>query len=66
MDFDGVLAAVVGVEGDPEVPEDHVALWFGEPRGERKSRGGAGGLRPLVLTIPAEYCEPALAPDVRH
>jgi hypothetical protein len=66
VEFDGILAAVVGVAGDPGVPEEHVALWFGEPRGERRSRGGAGGLRPVVLTVPDEYCQPALEPNVRH
>ena len=66
VEFDGILAVVIGVDGDPWVPEEHVALWFGELQGERKSRGGAGSLRPVVLVVPAEYCEPALAPDIRH
>ncbi len=66
VEFDGILAAVVGVEGDPGVPEEHVALWFGEPRGVRTSRGGVGGLRPVILTVPEEYCRPALEADVRH
>ena len=37
VELDGLLAVVVGVEGDPDIPEDHVAVWFGDPRCERKS-----------------------------
>ena len=32
VELDGLLAVVVGVESDAEVPDGHVALWFGEPR----------------------------------
>ncbi len=74
VEIDGLLAVVVGLsgeimetdEGRAEIPEDHVALWYGEPRTERKSRGGDGGSRPIVLTVPSDYCEAALRPDVRH
>ena len=46
VELDGLLAVVVGVEGDPDVPEDHLAVWFGDPRGECKSQGGRGGGQP--------------------
>lgn len=66
VELDGLLAAVVGTDADPWVPEDHVALWFGEPRAVRKSEGGPGGLRPEVWTVPADLCTPAARPVVRH
>ena len=56
VELDGLLAVVTGIEGDPDVPEEHVALWFGEPRCKRKSEGGKGGQRPEIWTVPAEYC----------
>ena len=66
VEIDGLLAAVVGTDEDSWVPEDHVALWFGDPRAARKSQGGPGGLRPEVWTVPADCCICALAPVVRH
>jgi hypothetical protein len=33
VEFDGLLAVVVGVAGHNDVPEEHLALWFGEPNG---------------------------------
>jgi hypothetical protein len=66
VELDGLLAAVVGTDEDAWVPEDHVALWFGDPRGVRVSQGGAGGLHPEVWTVPAEYCVAAAEPVVRH
>jgi hypothetical protein len=66
VEFDGLLAAVVGTSADPWVPDDHVALWFGDAQGVRASQGGAVGRRPEVWTVPAEYCAPADDFDVRH
>jgi hypothetical protein len=66
VEFDGLLAVVVATDADRWVPEDHVALWFGEPQAIRKSQGGPGGLQPEVWTVPADYCAPAADPVVRH
>ena len=66
VEIDGLLAVVVGLAGEQDVPEGHVALWFGEPQGRRLSEGGPGGLVPVVWTVPVDYCRPAKAPDVRH
>ncbi len=63
VELDGRLAVVVGVEGDPDVPEDHIAVWFGDPRCEPSS---VGGTRPEVWTVPAEYFIPAGAPIWKH
>ena len=66
VEFDGLLAVVVGTFEDGMAPEEHVALWFGFPQGTRRSEGGHGGLTPEVWTIPYEYCEPALPPEIKH
>jgi hypothetical protein len=63
VELDGLLAVVVGVEGDPDVPEDHIAVWFGDPRCERTSQGGTGGKQPEVWKVPAE-CFVAAAPPI--
>jgi hypothetical protein len=57
---------VVGTFEDGLAPEDHLALWFGDPRGTRLSAGGSGRLQPEVWTVPSEYCQPACAPIVKH
>jgi hypothetical protein len=66
VELNGLLAVVVGVAGDADVPEDHVAVWFGDPRCDRKSEGGAGGQRPEVWTVPAEYFVAAAEPVWKH
>ena len=64
--FDGLLAVVVGLLGDPNVPEGHIALWFGTPQCKRLSEGGRSGAHPEVWTVPADYCDPAADPVIRH
>ncbi|MDR3637849.1 MAG: hypothetical protein P4L84_28850 [Isosphaeraceae bacterium] len=66
VELDGLLAVVVGVAGDPDVPEEHVAVWFGDPRYVRKSQDGPGGQQPEVWTVPAEYLVSAAEPIWRH
>lgn len=62
----GLLGVIVGLEGEPGVPEDHVAIWFGDPRTTRISEGGAGGVTPEIWTVPAQLCLRAAAPSYRH
>lgn len=66
VELDGLLCVVVAIEGDPGVPDDHVGVWFGDPRCVRKSQGGCGRQRPEVWTVPAEYFVPAAAPIMKH
>lgn len=66
IEFDGVPAVVVGLPGETGVPEDHVALWFGNPDATRKSQGGVGGIAPEVWTVPAYLCKLGAAPVFRH
>ena len=48
IEHDGLLAVVVGTDADGGAPEDHLALWYGEPRCTRISKGGVGGQHPEV------------------
>ena len=66
VELDGLLAVVVGGEGEPEVPDDHVAVWFGDPRSVRKSDGGSGGQSPEVWTVPADLLVRAAGPSIKH
>lgn len=66
VEHDGLLAVVVGTPQDGGAPENHVALWYGEPECTRISAGGTGGRRPEVWTVPEEYCAAAALPIVRH
>jgi hypothetical protein len=66
VEVDGAIAVVVGTAEDLTIPEDHVALWFGEPRCTRISNGGTGGARPEVWTVPVEYCTRAMSAEFRH
>jgi hypothetical protein len=65
VEVDGLLGVVVAL--DPaQVPEDHVALWFGDPAARRRSEGGPGPGRPEVWTVPIDVCRPAPPADVKH
>ena len=66
VEVDGLLAVIVGVFGDPKVPEDHIAVWFGAPRCTRISEGGSGGASPEVYTIPVEYFTKAQPATMKH
>jgi hypothetical protein len=44
--MNGKLCVIVGVWGDPGVPEEHLAAWYGAE---------ADSAIPEVRTIPAEY-----------
>jgi hypothetical protein len=46
--------------------EDHIAVWFGDPHRVRKSKGGPGGQRPEIWTVPAEYFVPAAESTWHH
>jgi hypothetical protein len=68
VELDGLLAVVVGLPGDDNVPDEHAALWFGDPPTTRRSEGGSGGARPEVWTVPLGLLDPVAARlcDVRH
>jgi hypothetical protein len=56
VEMDGLIAVVVATDDDPNVPDEHVALWFGSPPMKRISEGGSGAGTPEVSTVPLEYC----------
>ena len=64
--LNGLLAVVVGIPGDPNVPEDHIAIWYGEPQDQRLSKESPGQEKPKVYTVPAEYCYPGPEPLYLH
>jgi len=66
VQLDGLPAVVVGLPGDPGVPNDHVALWFGHAGAVRKSQGGTGDIVPEVWTVPTDLCESRMAPKFNH
>lgn len=66
VEHDGLLAVIVGTPEDEGAPNDHLALWYGEPRGQRVSEGGSGAPRPEVWTVPAQNCTSAQTPVVQH
>ena len=66
VELDGLLTVVVSLAGEDGVPDDHVALWFGEPQVERMSRGGSGGARPEVWIVPEDLIGPSAEPVVKH
>ena len=52
------LCVVVGTDEDPDVPEEHLAVWFGPDTAE--------GTVPEVWTVPAAYFRKSGPPSVRH
>ena len=66
VEFDGLLVVVVGTHEDGGAPEEHLALWFGDPKNTRISEGGTGGHHPEIWTVPSAYCTMASSPIIRH
>ena len=66
IEVDGVLAVVVRALGEEGVPEDHVCVWFGDPKAVRISAGGKGSVTPEVWTVPEEVCRPAREAKFLH
>ena len=74
VELDGLAAIVVGLEGESiiaaegvyDVPEEHVALWFGDPEARRISQGGTGQRLQEVWLVPAAYIIPAQTPSLKH
>lgn len=66
--LDGLPAVVVGLPDGrgTGAPEEHVALWFGDPRVPRASEGGPGDPTPEVWTVPSEFCTRSPRPELRH
>lgn len=63
--LNGRVAAVVGVEGEPGVPEGHVALWFGDHDAEAKPAVDRSIPHCEAWTVPVEY-RVAVEATLRH
>ena len=66
VEIDGLLAVVVGIDTDLDVPDDHVLIWFGDPKTKRISEGGTGGAKPELWIVPTDYCSAATKPVIKH
>jgi len=63
----GVVVALAGeVIGAAEVPEEHVAVWYGDGEAKPTWKGGTANVPTEVWTVPLEYLEPGPAPTVLH
>ena len=66
VELDGLLCSVVGLPDGGDVPEEHLAVWFGDPACKRTSEGGTPGKRPEIWTVPEEYFKLAAPPEFKH
>ncbi|HLN72101.1 MAG: hypothetical protein ACM3O8_05330, partial [Methylococcaceae bacterium] len=58
--IDGINAVVVGTEEDENIPEGHIAVFFGSAVAKRESEGGLGNDHPQVWIVPIDVCEDGL------
>ncbi|MBJ6108342.1 hypothetical protein JAO73_04925 [Hymenobacter sp. BT523] len=68
LEFDGLLCIVValaGRYGDEDIPEEHIAVWFGgnDPAGKPVEEER---FKPAIWTIPQEYFKKTPRPEVLH
>ena len=47
------IGVVVGLPNGSEIPENHLAVWYGETADDTH-----GKMIPKVRTVPEDYCEP--------
>lgn len=66
VEMDGLIAVIVGTADDKDVPEDHVALWFGMPGTIRLTNADHTQTPPEVWTVPISVCSMALPAIFRH
>lgn len=61
--IDGINAVIVGTDEDENIPEDHIAVFFGSEIAKRESEGGTGNGQPQVWIVPVDLCEDGLEPE---
>lgn len=66
VEIDGLLASVVGLPDGDNVPDEHLAVWFGHPQNKRISEGGSAGSPAEVWTVPEDCCKAAAPPEHKH
>ena len=69
VELNGVPCVIVALAGElvgmDQVPEDHVALWYGNT-GLTTMGEESGRVNPEVWTVPLEYVEKGQVPTLRH
>lgn len=66
VEIDGLMTVVVATSENENVPDGHLAVWYGSPTARRISDGGGGGMIPEAWIVPAEYCLPVAQVVFRH
>jgi hypothetical protein len=62
-----VIVALAGeFIGIDKVPEEHVAVWFGDTIPKKPWEARLGDVKTKVRTVPLEYCVPGQVPSVYH
>lgn len=61
--IDGINAVVVATSDDINIPDDHIAVFFGSEIAKRESEGGTGNANPQVWIVPIDICEDGLEPE---
>lgn len=61
--IDGINAVVVATSDDINIPDDHIAVFFGSEIAKRESEGGTGNSNPKVWIVPIDICEDGLEPE---
>jgi len=61
--IDGINAVVVATDEDDNIPEGHIAVFFGSAVAKRESEGGEGNSNPQVWIVPEDICEDGLEPE---
>lgn len=61
--IDGINAVVVANEEDENIPEGHIAIFFGSEPAKRESEGGEGNGQPRVWVVPIDVCEDGMEPE---
>lgn len=51
------LGIIVGLANDPEIPEEHLGIWYGQETEDGK---------PKARTVPEEYCIPVEEVSYHH
>jgi hypothetical protein len=70
VELNGLPCVIVGLAGEyfgeEEVPEEHVAVWYGDIKPKPTWEGGLGNVQTEVYTVPIDCLEPGQVPTVRH
>lgn len=66
VELDGLTAVIIATCCDADIPEEHVAIWFGDPSASRKSEKNYSRISPEVWIVPIDVCLAGLRPIFKH